>query len=1019
MSTRDTFIDAMSLIDDELLTSHLRRKCPTKAQKIRKYVMAAAMYAAACLVLVAVLPLIIGKDKAPIPPDSGDAPIVIETNESMDATETYIFPPEPAELPSATTVFEGCEFTILLDKADYTLDDTIHVTVTLENKGDKAVGLWHGHLGNYLDSVWFYENGERRWSYSSDWDKGYADAIQAGPFEPGGIITYTVEFTPGAPNDSSDPVASMDSLWEITASVSCYTDLESEDPFDSIENVSVTIEVPHERHETAETTPDPEDIPVSESEPVITEDVSDTEDTPDTEEITVPEPIVKEEPSKITVGIGGKTVTLNRGSADYSRFMNSFDALEYHTHSQAELLYGIRDGGYKNIINKGIYAELVYDGSSDITLNGVTIPKARRVLVSLCETLIYNSTLVVVSGSDNYNSSASLVGHLSYSSSEIVNTVWDIVYGNNTPRKTVEQDGLRYTAILDRSSYTINDPVRVTLVLENKGSDPITLRRLSSVHFLSDVWLCVLSECVSRNGENYKNPDGSVVFETLYPGDAISYTEWFDVSDAYLYSKWQIYAGFSYYIGMIDTDDFDNRKKVQVNIDVPRNTASDEAAEYPESYISKQTATSVTKTVFGCEYTVTIDKPKYEKGDTVKVEVSFENKGKTLIYLGGQHMYDVLDYVSFLVNGKGTYVVGGPPIDSMELIIPGSSHSYTVEFDTSEAKLTGVWSVKPRIEFYAYGEKYTESVEIEVPHDGVDPTITEDEALAAVAKEHGVTVEYLREREFGARGADMECSLVVVDDKSIYRVTFIELLTPPRNGDNFTVGHMEVPLNGNTTDIRLYNGFEYYGYRYTYDVDATNGEILSVNKTFSGDVEGTPVSADLTVEGSVAYEYYAFFSHSMEFIDDYGIMKTSRYTKNKDKLGDDSAHLPILEFRNSSQFTEFSDDVENYLELTDKPSGAGMHNFLYQKERFGKEFFDKNRLYLVGLRGTCSAYNHYFNSVTVKNGKLEFEILTEMDYSNSWINEDISVYVLFAVPKDQLTDVTSVDCTNPYSYRYD
>ncbi|MBE6708819.1 MAG: hypothetical protein E7578_06215 [Ruminococcaceae bacterium] len=1006
MSTRDTFIDAMGIIDDELLTSHLRRKCPTKTQKIQRYVMAAAIYAAACLVFIAVLPLIIGKDKAPTPPDLGDAPIVIETVESIDATETYIFPPEPIELPTATTVFEGCEFTIVLDKPNYALDDTIHVTVTLENKSDKDVGLWKGHLGHFLDGVGFYENGEWRWSYSSDWDKGYSDAIRSGPIESGALIVYEVEFTPGAPNDASDPVASMDSLWEIRADVQYYLNPEDRVEYENVKTATVTIEVPHSGDSTTETTPGSN---VTEIDPI------DTEDIPiDTEDITDPEPDVNPEPSKIEVGIAGKTVVLYRGSADYSRFMNSFNSLEYYIHSQAELLYGIRGGGYKNILNKGIYAELVYDGNADITLDGVTIPKARRVLVSLGN----DSPLVVLSGSDDYNSSSSLVGYLAYDSPEILNTVWDIVYGNNTPRKTVEQDGLRYTAILDRSSYTINDPVRVTLVLENKGSDPITLRRLSSVHFLSDVWLCVLSECVPRIGENHKNPDGSVVFETLYPGDVISYTEWFDVSDAYLYSKWQISAGFSYYIGMIDTDDFDNRKKVQMNIDVPRNMASDEAAVYPESYISKQTTTSVTKTVFGCEYTITIDKPKYEMGDTVKVKVSFENKGKTLIYLGGQHMYDVLDYVSFLVNGKGTFEVGGPPIESTELVAPGDSHSYTVEFDTSEAKLTGVWSVKSRIEFYAYGEKQTESVEIEVPHDGADPTITENEALSAVAKKHGVTVEYLCEREFGVRGADIECSLVSKGDKSIYRVTFIELLTPPRNGDNFTVGLVETPLNGNTTDIRLYNGFEYYGYRYTYDVDATNGEILGVNKTFSGDVEGTPVSADPTVDGSVAYEYYAFFSHSMEFIDDYGIMKTSRYTKNKDKLGD-SGHLPILEFRNSSQFTEFSDDIENYLELTDKPSGAGMHNFLYQKERFGKEFFDKNRLYLVGLRGTCSAYNHYFNSVTVKNGKLEFEILTEMDHSNSWINEDISVYVLFAVPKDQLTDVTSVDCINPYSYRYD
>ena len=262
MKNSDKFIEAMSGIDDNLLTAHIHKKNPTKAQKILRYTYIAAAYAAACLVLALVIPMFIGNDTAPTPVIPGEEPIASDTVEST--TETDVNPPEPDEPSENTVIFNGCEFSITLDKNSYTLNDTVSATVTLVNKGEKAVGLWQGYLGDFLDEVVFSENGEARRSYSSDWGKGYAEACQWGPFEPGGSITHTVEFTPGAPKDSSDPIAEEDSLWEITAYVAYYADAESEDPYDSIQTATVTIEVPHKGNEGVS---DPEESEPEEDDP--------------------------------------------------------------------------------------------------------------------------------------------------------------------------------------------------------------------------------------------------------------------------------------------------------------------------------------------------------------------------------------------------------------------------------------------------------------------------------------------------------------------------------------------------------------------------------------------------------------------------------------------------------------------------------------------------------------------------------------------------------------------------------
>lgn len=116
MTTRDIFIDAMSGIDEDLLTAHIQIKQPTKAQKIRKYAMAAAIYAAACLVVAIILPFIIGhgEDPSPVP---GNDPVKVET------TDPAVTDPEVRQIKVADidTVYNGVDSENLSDKV--TLDE--------------------------------------------------------------------------------------------------------------------------------------------------------------------------------------------------------------------------------------------------------------------------------------------------------------------------------------------------------------------------------------------------------------------------------------------------------------------------------------------------------------------------------------------------------------------------------------------------------------------------------------------------------------------------------------------------------------------------------------------------------------------------------------------------------------------------------------------------------------------------------------------------------------------------------
>lgn len=287
MSTREMLIDVMSDIDPAFIGEHMARSNGTTSRRVARYAVPVAIYAAACVVVMLILPHVIrhGNDPAPTP---GDNPIIAETVVTGSDTETETQVPDEPELPTGITEFNGCEYTITLDKPYYTVNDTINATVVLENKGYETIGLYQGYLGCFLDEVVFYENGEERRSFSSDYGKGYNYAILVGFLIPEEKIVFNVQFTPGAPLDQSFP-ADPASDWTVTAYLSYYpdpdtTEEDTEPDYDNMKTASVSVEVPHDR-ETPSTVEVTTEIPET---TVTTPEV--TAPPPETTTTTAPPP---------------------------------------------------------------------------------------------------------------------------------------------------------------------------------------------------------------------------------------------------------------------------------------------------------------------------------------------------------------------------------------------------------------------------------------------------------------------------------------------------------------------------------------------------------------------------------------------------------------------------------------------------------------------------------------------------------------------------------------------------------
>ncbi|MBQ7827029.1 MAG: hypothetical protein IJ386_02055 [Clostridia bacterium] len=102
MTNHEKFLDAMNGVDEKFLSVHIRQKCPTAGDKVKRYALAVAAYAAAIIAVAVILPFVIrhGDDPTPQP---GDDPVV---------TETY------ATEPGSTEMTENAIETIVITETD-------------------------------------------------------------------------------------------------------------------------------------------------------------------------------------------------------------------------------------------------------------------------------------------------------------------------------------------------------------------------------------------------------------------------------------------------------------------------------------------------------------------------------------------------------------------------------------------------------------------------------------------------------------------------------------------------------------------------------------------------------------------------------------------------------------------------------------------------------------------------------------------------------------------------------------
>lgn len=82
MTNHEKFLDAMNGVDEKFLSVHIRKKCPTAADKAKRYAFAVAAYAAAIVAVAVILPFIIRHGEDPTPKPGGD-PVATETTAPM------------------------------------------------------------------------------------------------------------------------------------------------------------------------------------------------------------------------------------------------------------------------------------------------------------------------------------------------------------------------------------------------------------------------------------------------------------------------------------------------------------------------------------------------------------------------------------------------------------------------------------------------------------------------------------------------------------------------------------------------------------------------------------------------------------------------------------------------------------------------------------------------------------------------------------------------------------------------
>lgn len=647
MTIRDDFIDAMSMIDEDLITSHIRKKHPTKAQRIHRYVMAAGIYAAAILVVAVILPFVIGhgEDPKPVP---GNDPVTVETvvrepddpevrqinvtdidaryngTDPENLSDKVALDEVKAIISAARQAYAEYDVIVLTDgtllptKAklqDYTLEQ-------LEELAEDKRDTLYEEYSEYFESMFtvieemldlrFPENSILREADPEDYGlpRYYALNLPDTGFS-------TAEELIDAEKDSNAIYAEW-ILTNLMKSKTVYY-------FDS-NTAEEDIELLY---------PTAGEFEIWQAVEVwrMMGEVPETDDGIDTD-INFDADI-----ESIVVGIGGKTLTIDKDSEYYERIMILANEMisagaQEMTDAPAPDIAGIKQ--YE------AFAEIVYNREVDV-LTGEESVMSKRILFSL---IGYNAPAMILSEDDGYTN----IRMYSVSMSDgMIAAVRDMIYSDETT------------------------PAETTAPAPETTTPPPAVQPA-----VTATTTTTAPEPVAENGNNKETTN------TTTKEPSVTTT----------------------------------RKPVTTT----------QKVTYPDPYISNETATSVTRTFYGCDYTLSVDKAKCEPGDIITVTVTLENKGQSRIdlydyyysydrYNGITHK-NFLDRVAFKVSGFGAFDYSGEGYTKRTPLMPGKTMSYTTKIDTTDADVRSSWAVCSEIYFTVDGEMKYQYNSLQIEHDG-------------------------------------------------------------------------------------------------------------------------------------------------------------------------------------------------------------------------------------------------------------------------------------------------------------
>lgn len=649
MMDRHAFIDAVGGIDVDLLCEHITRKIPTRAQKIRRYLMAAAAYTAAVIAVAVILPFIIGKgdDPAPVP---GDDPIAVETHspvpEDPDLTEINV--------TDINRVYNGVD------------TENLPVNVSL----DEVNAIISAAVQAYEDyDIVVLENGDR---------------LRTLPKDP--HITFSELGVDGMMTD-----AAMEYM-------------------DYNRNVLYVIR-------DALVYRFPEDARF------LTSDIESGEDLliMDVEAMREYERR-NEENSHDPTSISPDRLVIQRDFVQQISFRTIGN-------DETVLYPSKRDLDIFNILKFGNIRSGEMDPMATASADGLELSVFMTDLIAIDPDVSFTVVLENTGDTDV--------------------TLWQGYLGDYIDEVTVYENGVIRPDKSTRSGYSEAIQTRVLKPGEYIiYHDAVSMTNEDDTPAVSSAWECEAKvEYILNGGDEHKtltvrvnllrdamentvpDPDtitvGAAPPATTPPPSAPAETA-VTVYEPFDAPEQSADVPASKPAMTVTTEPPEENPAETTTARKPSETT--EKVTYPDPYESNKTATSVTKTFYGCNYTLSVDKAKCEPGDIITVTVSLENKGQSRIDLydyyysydrwNGVTHKNFLDRVAFKVAGIGAYDYSGEGYTKRTSLMPGETMSYTTKIDTTDAYVKSSWAVVSEIYFAVDGEMYCQNNSLLIEHDG-------------------------------------------------------------------------------------------------------------------------------------------------------------------------------------------------------------------------------------------------------------------------------------------------------------